>query len=571
MTTFQETLDWEGNSAVNVKESAPDWINRRYPQVESAEISFDFTPKGPPVVYLAGSSSYIAGYRTGLENPITFLATVKFPPEVYAVEYYWDFGDGTEGWGNPVRHEFKYESERLRVTLRVTDNTGERHYVGKQLYISSTSSALEAMGPIALFVPNPDTHVVDELVGGYTATLRYGAEVVADKVFDAPGAILLDGVNDHVLTDAGTRRNLQEKGLVNDDTYWSAYRQGGSPDTYAQSDPSTDGPFGWSYGTVTADGVSAYYGIVCSYQRLSVDEGEDYTFSAYSRSPNHTGQWNLIVAWYTSVGDFIISSSGGQAYDLTSEWVRQEMTKTAPATAAYGAVYTQMTSTPPDGAILHSSCYMVEHGTTTGPYFDGHGYVDGNGDWQASEGKWCGWLGTAELSPSDYGIFANGTVRTFVAEVQRTDTVNNHTVWGDDTTSGYARAIFLAGGDTLQVTTDISTENESFANVDATAPTVLTTEIDEPDDLISQWVDEAEHTSSPSAHAAQYGEAPRNLIIGGQAPSGGNAPFKGYIGTLAIFDRSLTDEEQTGTGGLTSTALYPSDDLYPSSSTYPSD
>jgi PKD repeat protein len=51
-------------------------------------------------------------------------------------EYFWDFGDGVKGYGNPITHTYKLSGISPQAVLRVTDNYGRRWFCRQQIYLT---------------------------------------------------------------------------------------------------------------------------------------------------------------------------------------------------------------------------------------------------------------------------------------------------------------------------------------------------------------------------------------------------------------------------------------------------
>ena len=137
MTTFDETYSFESSSRIVVDETPGDNINSTKTATETEQISFTTSPTGTMYTYTVGATAYNLDNRTPPNTAITFTAEATFPEDRYALEYHWDFGDGHEGFGPEVVHEYEIENPHIRAVLRVTDDTGRNHFVGKQLYVIS--------------------------------------------------------------------------------------------------------------------------------------------------------------------------------------------------------------------------------------------------------------------------------------------------------------------------------------------------------------------------------------------------------------------------------------------------
>ncbi|MEW6069631.1 MAG: PKD domain-containing protein, partial [Candidatus Thermoplasmatota archaeon] len=73
------------------------------------------TPNEAPVAIASVPSPMLAGVS------YTFDASSSYDPDGYIVEYYWDFGDGSSGYGEYIEHTYLQQGKYV-VTLRVTDN-----------------------------------------------------------------------------------------------------------------------------------------------------------------------------------------------------------------------------------------------------------------------------------------------------------------------------------------------------------------------------------------------------------------------------------------------------------------
>lgn len=137
MTTYNETYSFTSGSRVSVEETPPDNINSLRYRDESEDITIATDPVGAMYTMTLGDVTFDLDYKTPPNTDITFTATAVFPKNRYALEYYWDFGDGGEGYGPEVVHSYSVENANIRATLRVTDNRGEHIFIGKQLYVLS--------------------------------------------------------------------------------------------------------------------------------------------------------------------------------------------------------------------------------------------------------------------------------------------------------------------------------------------------------------------------------------------------------------------------------------------------
>lgn len=113
-----------------------------------SSVTFDWTPRGTALSYTLGGNTYpyakqqdnvtratdtrYATYITQTNTVLTFTATVISPPPIAIVEYRWNFGDGTVGYGPTVNKTYLGASQSAEVSLTVLDTLGRsqsRHQV----------------------------------------------------------------------------------------------------------------------------------------------------------------------------------------------------------------------------------------------------------------------------------------------------------------------------------------------------------------------------------------------------------------------------------------------------------
>lgn len=73
-----------------------------------------------------------------VDEPITFDASGSYDPDGDAVQYVWDFGDGTSAAGKVVQHAFRGacdSGDRPTITLLVTDEEGAADSVTRQITV----------------------------------------------------------------------------------------------------------------------------------------------------------------------------------------------------------------------------------------------------------------------------------------------------------------------------------------------------------------------------------------------------------------------------------------------------
>lgn len=125
---------WKGTGEAIVVPSLPsisDEITATDP-----EVSFTTSPQESQFTYTVGSTTYspAGAYWSMVNGTITFTATFA---GATVIEYHWDFGDGVEGWGNPVTHIYEIPNQHIQAVLRVTDTLGRRFYTRKQMYLKN--------------------------------------------------------------------------------------------------------------------------------------------------------------------------------------------------------------------------------------------------------------------------------------------------------------------------------------------------------------------------------------------------------------------------------------------------
>lgn len=117
-------------------------------------VTFDWTPKTATAWTTATAADEPLPWDGGQPNPpgtapdqadifytnasteLTFTATVRQDTGDYIIEYEWDFGDGTKGYGATPKHTYEQTTPQMRVTLCVTDNHRRKVCVGRQILLS---------------------------------------------------------------------------------------------------------------------------------------------------------------------------------------------------------------------------------------------------------------------------------------------------------------------------------------------------------------------------------------------------------------------------------------------------
>ncbi|MEM2387793.1 MAG: PKD domain-containing protein [Candidatus Thermoplasmatota archaeon] len=129
---------------------------------------------------------------------VIFYASSSYDPDGYIVNYTWDFGDGSIGYGIIVNHT--YENEGIyNVTLFVEDNSGNRNSTTKIVIIDITPPSTicklnpEANGRNGWYVSNAILilNAIDYLSGVNKSYYKIGAGAWSEYV--APVAISEEG------------------------------------------------------------------------------------------------------------------------------------------------------------------------------------------------------------------------------------------------------------------------------------------------------------------------------------------------------------------------------------------
>lgn len=128
MATFSGSAALVAQSFVYANLKPISVLNKLVPTPGQLETDFTWTPTSGTFSYTVSGNTYVTTCPTTAKNTaITFTAKAVAPTiDVIPVEYYWDFGDGYEGFGPSVQHTFKVGNQGCVVKLRVTDNYGRR-------------------------------------------------------------------------------------------------------------------------------------------------------------------------------------------------------------------------------------------------------------------------------------------------------------------------------------------------------------------------------------------------------------------------------------------------------------
>lgn len=131
----------------------PEIINSRPIPIPPAQVSFDVTPHGDVVSLVTPLGTYtwsevlngLSGvvvpamyyHQVGIE--LTFTASLRTEiPARTIIEYYWDFGDGTNATGAVVNKTYSINNPGIIAHLRATENTGQQAFASMNLMLVPT-------------------------------------------------------------------------------------------------------------------------------------------------------------------------------------------------------------------------------------------------------------------------------------------------------------------------------------------------------------------------------------------------------------------------------------------------
>jgi len=133
----------------------------------------------PPGIILPPNGTPVASFTYAPSTPITqadvtFDASLSTDSDGRIVSYAWNFGDGSQGSGAVVKHDFSAAGS-YTVTLTVTDDRGQSASVSKSVSVSSTTA------PKADFVVSPATPAVNQRVyfNAAASTASVGRTIVS--------------------------------------------------------------------------------------------------------------------------------------------------------------------------------------------------------------------------------------------------------------------------------------------------------------------------------------------------------------------------------------------------------
>lgn len=97
--------------------------------------TFSISPLGPPFSYSVGGTTFtpVNSHQVFSGVNLTFTGQVTVPPGVFIVEYYWNFGDGSEAYGVNTSHTYNVGAAETRVSFCITDNFKRQICSGKLL------------------------------------------------------------------------------------------------------------------------------------------------------------------------------------------------------------------------------------------------------------------------------------------------------------------------------------------------------------------------------------------------------------------------------------------------------
>lgn len=134
---------------------------RSFPTPEpTPSIRLDFSPHRETYVYTVGEATveFVNTYLGHTNEDITFTATISFPTNRrYASGYRWDFGDGSKGFTNPVKHTY-IQGNTYQVSFIIIDNFGLEWGATKNMYIKNVGTFYpsDKLYPSSTLYPAPE-------------------------------------------------------------------------------------------------------------------------------------------------------------------------------------------------------------------------------------------------------------------------------------------------------------------------------------------------------------------------------------------------------------------------------
>lgn len=353
--------------------------------------------------------------------------------------------------------------------------------------------------------------------GGLTA-----GGFVGSPIIDETRSTDFNGSTHAITTTLATRRNLWTNPKAANDL---ADMTNTSLTTFARS---TSLPAGHPFATTGVHAVGDAANDLFS-ENINLTAGVTYTFST----------WIYIVSLSATAVKIEVGGLGGLGTSVVGQWVRISKTVTAAATAA---TQFKIAQSGAGAADWYATGIQVEQASAVGNYFDGDGYMHPTTNtWVSDPAGRSGWTGTANASASDYGVFANGTRRTFFGWANRdTNTTNDVLVGGNATNVPI-------------VLLEPSSQNLRFYPDDSAGGSVVWSgawpgngvwtfwELDHyPGVATTLYINGAPISTQVTSTA--YNATPGNFEIGAQ--EGTANPFDGKQAHVGVFFRGLSDSDR---------------------------
>jgi len=272
------------------------------------------------------------------------------------------------------------------------------------------------------------------------------------------------------------------------------------------------------------------------------------------------GNWThrLWIAFYDENGKFHSDSVQPNSYTTTQgdHWMTTEG-RVVPEGAAYALLRVGGVAPVGEHFTVWIAGGIIERSATlTGPYFDGSGYVDESGQWvsqpNAQTGdRRTGWAGTPFASESAFGVFADGTQRTFIVWARAADIDNWRPMVG---ASNHYRLMDIRRTPGPNSSLEVSLGEQSFVYGGSwpgpNEPVMVALVVDEVSDKVEAYVNGRELPEIQKAWDWSKG-AKEFFLIGYSA---GSVPrWYGDLGHVAVFERALTPDQicslwQAGSG-----------------------
>jgi prepilin-type N-terminal cleavage/methylation domain-containing protein len=425
-------------------------------------------------------------------------------------------------------------------------------------------------GDLQMLLPlGRENGLQDPTGGGYSGTAQGGLAIGTVQAGplknDDQGATNFDGSNDAIFTNFPTRRNY----ILNPDMVaplnlsgkWNVSASAWGSGTYSATsinDPE-GGPNMAQLDMVHDSSSGDHQTQFDSYpytgaEAMQVTPGESISSKvdikhvsgpAYSGGVNNV--YHLYIMFFNSSGAYLSALSPGPITNYqTGQWRTVQVSGSVPANAATAKISIRFRSSTPNSVTRTyvRRPLLEKTANSSASYFSGNGYIENvNSNWVTDNGL-TGWLSGQNSSASDFGVFANGTSRTFMG-------------WGlRDTTSGEDALMgALSGVSTPSPLIQIASSNYNnllFFSVDGVGsyssndPVPLgewfhwAVTFDEINDQARFYLNgQLVATRAPNtAYVAAVGD----LIIGARR-SASFAPFDGQMAWVSVHSKSLTAAE----------------------------